>query len=118
MNRIGMKVTVEQSSSAESKWMQFYGNRGSLLNERITDIRPLPVPFDQIKARRQVCNAADVCDSTLQSWAMGSQAVGIHTCRSIVAACLGLGIVPPAGAKVPPPVGVESPATKPLRVVS
>ena len=79
---------------------------------------PLPAPFDQIKTRRQVCSAADVCDTTLQGWAAGVQTVGIHTCRSIVAACLGLGIVPPAGAKVPPPVGTETAAAKPLRVVS
>ena len=79
---------------------------------------PLPVPFDQLKVRRNLCNAADVCEATLQAWAMGSQKVDVHRCRSIVAACLSMAIVPPAGAKVPPPIGVEPTVAKPLRVVS
>ena len=79
---------------------------------------PLPAPFDQLKLRRSLCNLADVCEGTLQAWVMGSQKVDVHRCRSIVAACLSMGIVPPAGARVPPTIGVEPTVAKPLRVVS
>ena len=78
----------------------------------------MPAPFDKVKVRRNVCNAADVCESTLLSWAAGSQKVGIHPCRSIVAACLSLGIVPPLGAKLPPPIGAEPAPAKHLQAVS
>ena len=78
----------------------------------------MPAPFDQIKVRRNVCNAADVCEATLQAWVMGSQKVDVHRCRSIVTACMSLGVVPPAGAKIPPPIGVEAVPAKLRAVVS
>ena len=113
------KVTVEQARIAERKWIEFYGERGSLLNKTMPRKGPpLPAPFDKIKVRRNLCNAADVCEATLVAWVMGSEKPDIHRCRSIVAACLSMGIVPPAGARVPPPIGVEPVPPKLRAVVS
>ena len=117
--RILEKVTLVQSRIAERKWIEFYEKRGSLLNEIMPRKGPpLPVPFDQLKMRRNICNAADVCESTLLAWVAGSQKVDVHRCRSLAAACLSMGIVPPANARIPPPIGVEIAPSKALRVVS
>ena len=79
---------------------------------------PLPAPFSDKKLRHRLGDAADVCDATLQKWLMGDTTVEVNNCRAIVAACLHLGLVPPLGAKLPPPIGAEPAPSKHLQVVS
>ena len=78
---------------------------------------PLPVPFDQLKMRRNICNAADVCEATLLAWVAGSTKISANNCKGIVAACMSLGVVPPLGAKLPA-VGAESAKPNLLRALS
>jgi len=52
------------------------------------------------------------------AWAGGKQTVGEHYCRALMLGCQALGIVPPEGAKLPPPFGTEPDSKKPLRVLA
>ena len=79
---------------------------------------PLPTPFDRALYRYQLCAKARVCEGTAIKWLLGDQTVGEHYCLGLVAACQSMGIVPPAGVRVPEPIGVEPTVAKPLRVVS
>ena len=79
---------------------------------------PLPAPFDRALFRHRLCVEAHVSEGTIMKWAVGAQTVGEHYCRALVLACQALGVVPPAAAKLPPPLGAESITAKPLRVVS
>ena len=79
---------------------------------------PLPAPFDSLDVRLDLRRLTHICENTICRWAEGSQRVDEHRCRSLVAACLVLGIVPPVGAKTPAPIGAV-PAPKPaIRAVS
>lgn len=79
---------------------------------------PLPAPFDRALFRHQLCAQAHVSEGTVVAWAGGKQTVGEHYCRALMLGCQALGIVPPEGAKLPPPFGTEPDSKKPLRVLA
>ena len=80
---------------------------------------PLPAPFDSMEFRLRVRADSHVSDAMLCKWVLGDQRIDEHRCRTLVEVCARFGVVPPLGAKLAPlPVGVASPASSPLRVVS
>ena len=79
---------------------------------------PLPAPFDKADQRHLLCAYSRVCEGTAIKWLAGDQSVTEPYCRQLVLACQSMGVVPPLGAKLPLPIGVDATVTKPLRVVS
>jgi hypothetical protein len=78
----------------------------------------LPAPFHKSDQLRFLCAYARVCEATAVKWLAGDQSVTEPYCRQLVLACQSMGIVPPLGAKLPLPIGIEAAQAKPLRVVS
>ena len=78
---------------------------------------PLPAPFDQMDQRHLLCAYSRVCESTALKWLAGDQSVTEPYCRQLLLACQSMGVVPPLGAKLPPPIGAE-PAKPHLRALS
>ena len=77
----------------------------------------LPAPFSDPSFRHTLCGQTKMCDSTVVKWVLGVQ-INENYARSLVAACAGLGVLPPVGASCPPPFGVAEAPAKSLRVVS
>ena len=65
---------------------------------------PLPAPFDRAPFRQHFSLRAHVCEATVIRWVAGNQSVSDNYCHHMVDACQTLGIVPPAGAKLPDPI--------------
>ena len=79
---------------------------------------PLPAPFDKTDQRYLLCAYSRVCEGTALKWLAGDQSVTEPYCRQLVLACQSMGIMPPVGAKLPPPIGVEPVPPKLRAVVS
>ena len=54
----------------------------------------------------------------MSKWLAGDQSVSDQYCRALVLGCAALGYLPPAGAKLPLPIGAEPAPPKHLQVVS
>ena len=74
---------------------------------------PLPAPFERAWARYDLCVKAHVCEATAIKWLSGDQTVSEPYCRQLALGCQFLGISPPAGCKLAPPIGAESPPPSP-----